>query len=288
MVACDGTCPTLARFRLTHEGSVARRGTVRRIQPLVIWLSHSLSWALGIPSAAVASGAVAAALVAAGLSGCGGSAEAPQAPDSTQVAWGHTEEKSESAAPTADREVQSSSNEIDLDALAAESEKPKSKASAKAEPKPEPKPEVKTEAAAPVEEAPVLEEPEQDAPEKEGAAVLATAAPVPLGKEMRAAVKGDAKEPAPKKAPPKKKAAAAAVPAYTGPNPCTTAHFKVPRVQEACQNGGRTAAKSVMKDAIGKALAAGASLKCATCHAEQQNYTLTKDAVAELKKWLGP
>ena len=266
-------------------------GTVRRIQPLVHWLPHSLSWTLGIASRAIASravatGVLASGLVAWGLAGCGGSAEAPQAPASAPVAWAHTDEKAEPAAPTADREVESSSNEIDLDALAASEASAKSapaskKAEPKPEPKPEPEPDVQAAAAAPADLPAEAEEPaEPPAP--------ATVAAVPLGKEMRAAVKGNETEPAPKKAPPKKKAAAAAEPAYTGPNPCTTAHFKVPRVQEACQNGGRTAAKSVMKDAIGKALAAGASLKCATCHAELTNFTLKKDAVAELKKWLGP
>lgn len=241
-------------------------------------MSHPLAWALVIASGAFASGLVASA--------CGGSTEAAKSGEATQVAWKQAEDK-ESEAPTADREPQSTGTEIDLDALEAEPKQGSAKAApAAAKAKAEPKPEAKAEAPPPVEEPPAA--PEVEEPVEEPPAPPATVAVVPLGKEMRAAVKGNEKEPPPKKAPAKKKPATAAAPAYTGPNPCTTAHFKVPRVEEACANGGRSAAKSVMKDAIGKALASGASLKCATCHAEQQNFTLKKDAVAELKKWLGP
>jgi hypothetical protein len=212
--------------------------------------------------------------------GCGGSTEPAKSGEATQVAWKQTEDK-ESEAPTADREPQSTGTEIDLDALEAQPEKGSAKAAPAAA-------KAKAEAPPPAEEPPPA--PEVEEPVEEPPAPPATVAAVPLGKEMRAAVKGSEKEPPPKKAPAKKKPAApaAAASAYTGPNPCTTAHFQVPRVEEACANGGRSAAKGVMKDAIGKALAPGASLKCATCHAEQQNFTLKKDAVAELKKWLGP
>jgi hypothetical protein len=221
-------------------------------------------------------------------SGCGGSTEPAKSGEATQVAWKQAEDK-ESEAPTADREPQSTGTEIDLDALEAQPEKESAKAApAAAKAKAEPQPEAKAEAPPAAEEPPAA--PEVEEPVEEPPAPAATVAAVPLGKEMRAAVKGSEKEPPPKKAPAKKKPAApaAAASSYTGPNPCTTAHFQVPRVEEACANGGRSAAKSVMKDAIGKALASGASLKCATCHAEQQNFTLKKDAVAELKKWLGP
>jgi hypothetical protein len=117
------------------------------------------------------------------------------------------------------------------------------------------------------------------------------AAPMPLGKEMRAAVKSEEKAPPPRKAPKKKAeepAPETAAVSYTGPNPCKTTHFSVQRVEEACANNGRSGAKSVMKEAIGKALAAGATLKCADCHADTTSYSLKKDAVAQLKKWLGP
>jgi len=177
---------------------------------------------------------------------------------------------------------------VDLDELAAKKE---ALAAKKAAPKPAPKPAPKEEPPAPA-PAPVAAAPEPE-PEPEPEPV-APAAPVPLGKEMRAAVKSDeqpsppSKKPAAKKAAAKKAAAEPAATAYSGPNPCRTTHFSVPRVQEACAANGRAGAKGVMKDAIGKALAAGASLKCGDCHAEQTNYSLKKDAVAQLKKWLGP
>lgn len=252
---------------------------MRRIQPLVVFVSHPLAWALVIASGAFASGLVA--------SGCGGSTEPAKSGEATRVAWKQAEDK-ESEAPTADREPQSTGTEIDLDALEAQPKQGSAKAApAAAQAKPEPKPEAKAEAPPAAEEPTAPQEVEE--PVEEPPAPPAAVAVVPLGKEMRAAVKGNEKEPPPKKAPPKKKpAAAAAASAYTGPNPCTTVHFNVPRVEEACANGGRSAAKSVMKDAIGKALASGASLKCATCHANLENFTLKKDAVAELKKWLGP
>ena len=253
---------------------------MRRIQQLVVLVSHPLAGALVIASGVLASGLV--------TSGCGGSTEAAKSGEATQVAWKQAEDE-KSEAPTADREPQSTGTEIDLDALEAQPEKGSAKAApAAAKAKAEPKPEAKVEAPPPADEPPAA--PEVEEPVEEPPAPPATVAAVPLGKEMRAAVKGTEPEPPAKKAPAKKKpaAAAAAAPAYTGPNPCTTAHFNVPRVEEACANGGRSAAKSVMKDAIGKALASGASLKCATCHADQTNFTLKKDAVAELKKWLGP
>jgi hypothetical protein len=120
---------------------------------------------------------------------------------------------------------------------------------------------------------------------------------VPLGKEIRAAVRGKepkekpAKKPAakPKKAPPAEAAAPAASAAtYSGSDGCRAKSFAIPRVAEACAKNGRSGAKSVMKEAIGKALAGGASLKCADCHSDMRSYALKGDAVAQLKKWLGP
>jgi hypothetical protein len=127
--------------------------------------------------------------------------------------------------------------------------------------------------------------------EPESPAVSEPRAEAPLEKEMRAAVKSKEKKSSkPKKAAAKKSPPAeptpAAASAYAGPNPCKAARFSVGRVGDACSKGGRTAAKGVMKDAIGKALAAGTTLKCSDCHAEQRDYTLKPDAVAQLKKWL--
>jgi hypothetical protein len=180
---------------------------------------------------------------------------------------------------------------VDLDAPP-----PKKAAPAKKEPPPaqESPKEAAPEPSAESTPAAVEDETESDVEAGEPPATEPAAA-TPLGKEMHAAVKSDEKPSGSKKPPAKKHAAAATAAAapkhastYTGPNPCKTTHFSVPRVKEACESGGRTAAKGVMKDAVGKALAAGASLKCGDCHAEQTNYTLKKDAVAQLKKWLGP
>jgi hypothetical protein len=236
---------------------------------------------------------LAASSLSAGLCGCG-SPEAAKAPAPVQVKWTRADGAAEpEEAPSAESEAtppdapatssEAQPGEVDLDELAAKKE---ALAAKKAAPKPAPKPAPREEPPAPA-PAPVAAAP---APEPEPEPV----APVPLGNEMRAAVKGNEKPSPPSKKPPPKKAAArapAAEPAaaaYGGPNPCRTTHFSVPRVEEACAANGRAGAKGVMKDAIGKALAAGASLKCGDCHAEQKDYTLKKDAVAQLKKWLGP
>jgi hypothetical protein len=240
------------------------------------------------------------------LAGCGGPAEAAKAPAPAKVVWTRADGTTESDAPANGDETSSApaaegdakraapaddgnhagAKEVDLDELAAQKELQAQKAQ-KA-----PKSAAKESASA---AAPPPASPQPEAEPAEPAAAAQPAAPVPLGKEMHAAVKtkdSDKEKPGSKSASAKKPAAAAAAaepatPAYDGPNPCKTVRFSVPRVEEACGRGGRQAAKGVMKDAIGKALAAGASLKCGDCHAEQKDYTLKKDAVAQLKKWLG-
>ena len=257
-----------------------------RIRPLLFWMSIWLPGALG-----------------AGLCGCGGPAEAAKAPAPVKVKWARADGTAESDdAPAAQGNEASEApaasgedkhpGEVDLDELAAQKEalaakKAAPKSAAKPAAKPAPKEEPVPAPAAPAPEIATEAEPEPPAAPEPAAAV-------PLGNEMRAAVKSTEKpSPRGKKPPPKKRAAAAAAAApaagaYTGPNPCRTTRFSVPRVQEACAANGRSGAKGVMKDAISKALAAGASLKCGDCHAEQKDYTLKKDAVAQLKKWLGP
>jgi len=269
-----------------------------RIRPLLTTgTSISLPGALSLPASVLAASVLALGL-GAGLCGCG-SPEPAKAPAPVQVKWARADgtpepEAAPAEAPTAAAEAPAAASEakpgeIDLDELAASKE---ALAAKKAAPKPAPKPAPKEEPPPAPTPAPVAAAPEPE-PEPEPEPVAPRAA-VPLGNEMRAAVKSEekpspkGKKPPPKKAAAKPAAAESAAAAYTGPNPCRTAHFSVPRVQEACAANGRAGAKGVMKDAIGKALAAGASLKCADCHAEQTNYTLKKDAVAQLKKWLGP
>jgi hypothetical protein len=110
-------------------------------------------------------------------------------------------------------------------------------------------------------------------------------------KKRAAATKsGSSKDPAAEPSEPSKPAApaesASAAPAYSGSDPCKTTRFSVPRVREACATGGRRGAKSVMKDAIQKAIAAGGSLRCTSCHQNQVDYSLRPDAVAQLRHWL--
>jgi len=174
--------------------------------------------------------------------------------------------------------------EVDLDAPAegkaeAGAESAATKAASAAEASPEP------EVEAPAPEPPPAVEPPAAAPalDKElRAAVNKTNASDKKSASKKAAAKKSGKQPSAKKSAP----AAPVASTYSGPNPCQATHFSVPRVRDACAKGGRAAAKAVMRDAIGKALASGASLKCANCHAEQQNYTLKPDAVAQLERWL--
>lgn len=218
------------------------------------------------------------------LSGCGGAPEMVKSPDPAKVVWGSSEatpspdapddpeatDSPEPAEATGDKSADTAV-EIDLDAAPpGESKRRVASAPAKEE-----------------EEG----EREEEEPEPESPAASEPRVEAPLEKEMRAAVKSKEKKSAkPKKAAAKKsppaEPAASATPAYAGPNPCKAASFSVARVEEACSKGGRTAAKGVMKDAVGKALAAGTTLRCSDCHSEQRDYTLKPDAVAQLKKWL--
>lgn len=234
------------------------------------------------------------------LSGCGGAPDVAKAPKAAQVVWGSHEEAGEPDAPAPAGDSQRAAPvEVDLDAptevkAPARDETAPTKAGSAAvvSPEPEPEPEPAPEAEAPAPEPPAAVEPPAAAPA--------------LDKELRAAVnkqkKAAAEKSAPKKAASKKTAAKGPAPkqpsvktsapaapvasTYSGANACKTTHFSVARVRDACATGGRGAAKAVMRDAIGKALASGASLKCGNCHAEQQNYTLKPDAVAQLERWL--
>jgi hypothetical protein len=214
-----------------------------------------------------------------------------------------------------DEESVDDPNAIDLDALAAQQTKPAPAAT----PKPKAKPPAKTTAASrataraaakpapePVaEEAPAAEPEEQpeakeakkpDTKKAEAKPPDSAAAAVdPLALELqkrRAAAKARAEARAGKdeKSSAKKGEAAEAeepaASAYKGSDPCRATSFSVDRVRSACANGGRAAAKRVMKDAIGKATATGQSLRCSNCHADQKDYALKADAVSELKRWL--
>jgi len=57
-------------------------------------------------------------------------------------------------------------------------------------------------------------------------------------------------------------------------------------VERACLEGGRSAAKDLMKRAIANAKAKGEKLECTSCHVDQKTYALQPDAVKELQRWL--
>jgi outer membrane biosynthesis protein TonB len=229
--------------------------------------SIRLSWSLATALLWVTAASV-------GLGGCGGSTEVVQSAAPAKVKWGDSdapaseepagsEEPTPAApAPAPAAQEEASPTEIDLDA-------PAPKAAA----------------------APPVETEETEAEEVEAAPEAPSAADNPLAVELqKRRIAKDRKANKGKKPKSKKKAASAApepaAAAYTGSDPCRATSFSVPRVRAACAAGGRAAAKRVMKDAIGKATATGQTLKCGSCHANQRDYALKSNAVAELQRWL--
>ena len=73
---------------------------------------------------------------------------------------------------------------------------------------------------------------------------------------------------------------------YTGDQPCQAKTFELGAVERACLEGGRSAAKDLMKRAIANAKAKGEKLECTSCHVDQKTYALQPDAVKELQRWL--
>ena len=69
-------------------------------------------------------------------------------------------------------------------------------------------------------------------------------------------------------------------------DPCQAKSFAVAQVERACKSGGRKAAKAMMKKAVKKAKEAGEKMTCKTCHGDLKTFSLTDNAVADLKKWL--
>jgi cytochrome c len=67
---------------------------------------------------------------------------------------------------------------------------------------------------------------------------------------------------------------------------CTTKKFNYPAVEKACKDGGRKAAKDVMKAALKKAKAAGNDVKCTSCHEDTKAFKLKDNAVKDLKPWI--
>ena len=74
--------------------------------------------------------------------------------------------------------------------------------------------------------------------------------------------------------------------AHADDDPCTASKFSIAKVEQACNSGGRKAAKTLMKAAVKKAKGAGESVNCKSCHKDLKAFALTDNAVADLKKWL--
>ena len=74
--------------------------------------------------------------------------------------------------------------------------------------------------------------------------------------------------------------------ARAGDEACTTKKFHYPAVEKACKDGGRKAAKEVMKGAVKKAKAAGKDVKCTSCHEDTKDFKLKDNAVEDLKPFI--
>lgn len=73
------------------------------------------------------------------------------------------------------------------------------------------------------------------------------------------------------------------------PKPCVAKTFKIAEVRAACESGGSSAAKKLMKEATKKAKAAGVTegMKCKDCHTDLKSFKLKgDDPVGAIKKWL--
>ncbi len=74
--------------------------------------------------------------------------------------------------------------------------------------------------------------------------------------------------------------------AHAGDEACTTKKFHYPAVEKACKDGGRKAAKELMKGAVKKAKAAGKDVKCTSCHEDTKSFKLKDNAVDDLKPFI--
>jgi hypothetical protein len=74
--------------------------------------------------------------------------------------------------------------------------------------------------------------------------------------------------------------------ARAGDDACTTKKFHYPAVEKACKDGGRKAAKELMKGAVKKAKAAGKDVKCTSCHEDTKEFKLKDNAVNDLKPYI--
>jgi hypothetical protein len=245
------------------------------------------------------------AAVGLGLSACGGQGDVVRAPTPSKVAWNDSGDSNAGDGSSADTAAPSEGSSSGAEAEPAREGRPASDPGKSQPPvidldAPPSKPHSAPPPRAAVEREPAEAEAEvEEARDEEASAPEAAPAPEPespasdpLAAELRkrraqAKARSEAKRDEPAT---KKRAAAAAAPTkrdYGGSDPCRAASFSVSRVREACASGGRTAAKRLMKEAIGKATATGQLLKCGNCHANQSDYTLKSNAAADLERWLG-
>jgi hypothetical protein len=74
--------------------------------------------------------------------------------------------------------------------------------------------------------------------------------------------------------------------AHAGDEACTTKKFNYPAVEKACKDGGRKAAKELMKGVVKKAKAAGKDVKCTSCHEDTKDFKLKDNAVDDIKPFI--
>jgi len=74
--------------------------------------------------------------------------------------------------------------------------------------------------------------------------------------------------------------------AQASDDPCTAKSFEFDEVEAACASGGRKETKKLMKSAVAKAKADGKKMNCKSCHEDLKTFSLTSNAVDDLRKWL--
>jgi hypothetical protein len=80
--------------------------------------------------------------------------------------------------------------------------------------------------------------------------------------------------------------AIAPAPATAGGKPCTTKKFATKAVKEACASDGQKGAKKLMKKVVKMSKKAGDEKTCLDCHKDLKSWARTKNAVADLKKYI--
>lgn len=65
---------------------------------------------------------------------------------------------------------------------------------------------------------------------------------------------------------------------------CTTTKFSSKKVERACADGGRDAAKAYMKTMLKTAKAAGQDVSCKTCHTSLKTFDLADGAADKLAR----